>query len=171
MGIFWQFAILRRIECSMSLSVVFFCLVLCCSFVLLLKTKGFKTEASLFITQSAKRWCNGFCTLRNLGKIWPDFARGESVKKVLRSHKNYAWTLSWKEWLNLNACLRDAPHQSIQCNLITFCGACLPEDMKRTVNSLVAFILVKKKRQAEVCWYVNGTGISSVPFRGKPLLN
>lgn len=35
-------------------------------------------------------------------------------------------------------------HQSVWYNLHVFCGAYLPEDMKRTMNSLVAFILLKK---------------------------
>lgn len=38
-------------------------------FVLLLKTKDYKTEALFFITQSGKWSCNSFSTLRNLGKI------------------------------------------------------------------------------------------------------
>lgn len=57
---FWQFAVLRRIDSS---TCVF--LLLCCSFV---KAKDHKPKALLFITHSGKPSCNGFSTLRNLGK-------------------------------------------------------------------------------------------------------
>lgn len=49
------------------------------------------------------------------------------------------------------------------------------------MNSLVAFTLVKKKKKKkikpqkppkpEICSCMNGTGISSMGFQGKPVLN